>query len=381
MSADEERAAWLRLLLSPGVGRAFARRLLARHGSAAAIFQAERATLEQQAGRLAAVLLDEPEGLADHVKRLSAWLAGTPRRHLLTLGDPDYPALLLQAPDPPLMLFAEGRVELAQRPAVAIVGSRRASAQGLDNARRFARDLAGRGFTIVSGMAQGIDGAAHRGALDSEASTIAVVGTGLDRVFPPSHLELAQRIAAQGLLLSEFPLDTPPLPQNFPMRNRIIAGLSLGTLVVEAAVRSGSLITARLAADMGREVFAVPGSIHAEQSRGCHALLRQGAKLVEHCDDVLEELAAQVQAAAGVPRSTSAGSAPAAASPGGQGADDPDAQDPVLRALGHDPATLDQLVGRTGWSAAALGARLLELELNDAVSRLPGGLFQRRSKT
>jgi DNA processing protein len=381
MSADEERAAWLRLLLSPGVGRECARRLLALHGSAATIFQADRATLVQQAGRLAAALLDEPEGLADHVERLRAWLAGSPMRHLLTLGDPDYPALLLQAPDPPLMLFAEGRVELAQRPAVAIVGSRRASAQGLDNARRFARDLAARGFTIVSGMAQGIDGAAHRGALDSEASTIAVVGTGLDRVFPPSHLELAHRIAAQGLLLSEFPLDTPPLPQNFPMRNRIIAGLSLGTLVVEAAVRSGSLITARLAADMGREVFAVPGSIHAEQSRGCHALLRQGAKLVEHCDDVLEELAAQSQAAAGVPRSTSAGSAPAAASHGGHGAGDPDAQDPVLRALGHDPATLDQLVGRTGWSAAALSARLLELELNDAVSRLPGGLFQRRSKT
>jgi DNA processing protein len=374
MFADEETAAWLRLLLSPGVGRESARRLLALHGSAAAIFRVAPAVLEQQAGRLADALRDEPEGWADHLERLRTWLAVSPTRRVFTLGDAEYPALLLQTADPPLMLFAEGRVELARRPAVAIVGSRRASAQGLDNARRFARELADRGLTIVSGMAQGIDGAAHRGALDTEASTIAVVGTGLDRVFPPSHHELAHRIAARGLLLSEFPLDTAPLPQNFPMRNRIIAGLSLGTLVVEAAIRSGSLITARLAAEMGREVFAVPGSIHADQARGCHALLRQGAKLVERCDDVLEELAAQLPTAAAAPRTKSA-------DPASPGARAPDAQDPVLRALGHDPATLDQLVARTGWSAAALGARLLELELNDAVSRLPGGSFQRRSKT
>lgn len=371
MSADQERAAWLRLLLTPGLGREGARRLLALHGSATAIFQADRATLQEQAGRLAAALRAEPEGLAAQLARLAAWLAGSPNRSVVTLGEPDYPAMLLETHDPPLLLFAEGRLELAQRPALAIVGSRRASAQGLDTARRFALELASRGFTIVSGMAQGIDGAAHEGALGSEAGTVAVVGTGLDRVFPSEHAQLARRIAAQGLLLSEFPLDTPPLGQNFPLRNRIIAGLGLGTLVVEAALRSGSLITARLAAEMGREVFAVPGSIHAEQSRGCHALLRQGAKLVESFEDVLEELPARgPTSVTGVPAHASAPSTAAAA---------PDTHDPVLRALGHDPATLDQLVARTGWSAAALGARLLELELSDAVSRLPGGLFQRRS--
>jgi DNA processing protein len=371
VSADQDRAAWLRLLLTPALGREGARRLLALHGSAAAIFDADPAVLHEQAGRLAPALLAEPEALAAQLSRLGPWLQGGPNRRLVTLGDAEYPALLLESPDPPLLLFAEGRLELAQRPALAIVGSRRASAQGLDTARRLARELSSRGFTIVSGMAQGIDGAAHEGALGSEASTIAVVGTGLDRVFPPAHVQLARRIATQGLLLSEFPLDTPPLGQNFPMRNRIIAGLSLGTLVVEAAPRSGSLITARLATEMGREVFAVPGSIHADQSRGCHALLRQGAKLVESCEDVLEELPERV--AAGVAETPALTPAPPATPPGR------DTQDPVLRALGHDPATMDQLLARTGWSAAALGARLLELELSDTVSRLPGGLFQRRS--
>jgi DNA processing protein len=371
MSADPDSAAWLRLLLTPGLGRGTARRLLALHGGAAAIFAADAALLQAQAGRQAPGLLAEPETLAPQLERLAAWLAGGPSRRLVTLGDPLYPAALLQTPDPPLLLFAQGRIELAQRRALALVGSRRASAQGLDTARRLAHELAERGYTIVSGMAQGIDGAAHEGALGSEAGTIAVVGTGLDRVFPRLHLQLARRIAEQGLLLSEFPLDTPPLAQNFPMRNRIIAGLALGTLVVEAALQSGSLITARLAADMGREVFAVPGSIQAEQSRGCHALLRQGAKLVERWEDVVEELA-PAQAVATMPHEPASHHAEEPSAPR-------DERCPVLRALGHDPATLDQLADRTGWPPAELNARLLELELNDAVSRLPGGLFQRRS--
>lgn len=367
MSADTESAAWLRLLLTPGLGREAARRLLALHGGATAIFEADAELLREQAGRQAPGLLAEPDTLAPQLDRLAGWLAGEASRRLVTLGDPMYPAALLQTPDPPLLLFAQGRIELAQRRALALVGSRRASAQGLDTARRFAHELAERGYTIVSGMAQGIDGAAHEGALGSEAGTIAVVGTGLDRVFPRAHLQLARRIAEQGLLLSEFPLDTPPLAQNFPMRNRIIAGLSLGTLVVEAALQSGSLITARLAADMGREVFAVPGSIHAEQSRGCHALLRQGAKLVERWEDVVEELA------------PAAAAQPTGSQRPEERSDSREDHCPVLRALGHDPATLDQLSARTGWPPAALNARLLELELSDDVSRLPGGLFQRRS--
>jgi DNA processing protein len=258
-------------------------------------------------------------------------------------------------------LYVQGRRELLSRPSIAIVGSRNASLQGVDNARSFAAHLSREGWTIVSGLAFGIDGAAHEGGLDGSSSTIAVVGTGLDRVYPARHRQLAHRIARDGVLISEFAPGTPPLPSNFPMRNRIIAGLSRGTVVVEAALQSGSLITARLAAEAGREVFAVPGSIHSPLSRGCHALIRQGAKLVESAQDILEEL----QGAGLAPQSAvEAGTAPH--------------RDPILEALGHDPVTLDALCARTGWSAQELSARLLELELEDRVARLPGGLYQRR---
>jgi DNA processing protein len=281
---------------------------------------------------------------------------------VLSIGDSDYPAVLLQTPDPPLLLYVQGKVELLNRRSLAVVGSRNASAQGVDNARSFGAHLSQQGWTIVSGLAFGIDGAAHEGGLSGPGSTVAVVGTGLDRVNPARHRDLAHRIATAGVLVSEYAPGTPPLPQNFPMRNRIIAGLSRGTLVVEAALQSGSLITARQAAEYGREVFALPGSIHSPLSRGCHALIRQGAKLVESADDILEELQGRSVAAAADP-------APARV----------DRDDPVLQALGHDPATLDALCARTGWSARELSARLLELELEDRVARLPGGLYQRRS--
>jgi DNA processing protein len=258
----------------------------------------------------------------------------------------------------------QGGAEFLSRRSLAIVGSRNASAQGVDNARAFAAHLSRQGWTIVSGLAFGIDGAAHEGGLQGPGSTVAVVGTGLDRVYPARHRALAHRIAEAGVLVSEFAPGTPPLASNFPMRNRIIAGLARGTLVVEAALQSGSLITARQAADYGREVFAVPGSIHSPLSRGCHALIRQGAKLVESAEDILVEL----QGHAAVAEDGTAEPAPAGRS------------DPVLQALGHDPATLDALCARTGWSAQALSARLLELELEDRVARLPGGLYQRRSR-
>jgi DNA processing protein len=244
---------------------------------------------------------------------------------------------------------------------IAIVGSRNASAKRIDIARSFAAHLSGQGFAIVSGLAFGIDGAAHEGALAGPGGTVAVVGTGLDRVYPSRHRALAHRIAGHGALISEFAPGTPPLPQNFPMRNRIIAGLARGTLVVEAAQQSGSLITARLAAEAGREVFAVPGSIHSPLSRGCHALIRQGAKLVESAADILEELQPG--------RATPATQATTSAAQDG---------DAVLSAMGHDPVTLDALCARTGYSAQALSARLLELELGNHVARLPGGLYQRR---
>ncbi|MCB1998715.1 MAG: DNA-processing protein DprA, partial [Rhodoferax sp.] len=246
----------------------------------------------------------------------------------------------------------------------AIVGSRNATAQGLDHARAFARHFSDAGWTVVSGLASGIDGAAHEGALAGNSGTVAVIGTGPDTVYPSRHRRLAERIRARGLILSEYGPGTPALPLNFPRRNRIIASLSAGTLVVEATLQSGSLITARLAAEAGREVFAIPGSIHAPQARGCHALIRQGAKLVESANDVLEELQHPVQAALALDTLADA---------------DDEAPDALLQALGHDPVTLDALCARTGWDAATLNVKLLERELEGQVARLPGGLFQRRS--
>ncbi|AEG94809.1 DNA-processing protein DprA [Ramlibacter tataouinensis] len=372
----DELAAWLRLSLTPQVGSGTARRLLAAFGLPQNIFaQSHGALLAVAAPAQAQALLAEPPGLAAQVEATARWLAqARAERTLLTLADAAYPAALLQTEDPPLMLYLAGRRDQVSRAdgwprAIAMVGSRNATPQGLDNARQFARAFAQQGWTVVSGLALGVDGASHEGALDGAAAgalaTIAVVGTGLDRVYPRQHLELARRIAAQGLLVSEYPLGTPPLQPNFPKRNRIIAALSQGTLVVEAALQSGSLITARQAAEQGKEVFAIPGSIHSPQARGCHALIRQGAKLVETAQDVLEELVPQPTSRAAV--SGARGERPA------QEAGD----DPVLESMGHDPVTLDALVARTGMPPPALQARLLELELQGQVGRLPGGLFQR----
>ena len=385
----DELAAWLRLALTPGVGNGAARRLLAAFGLPADIFAQSEAAWQTcvtpaQARALAAV----PEELEALLQTTWQWLQaeGEPARAIVTLGDAAYPPALLATEDPPLLLyllgaprFVHGAGPFAPPRCLAMVGSRNPTAQGAEHARQFARVLRAAGLTIVSGLALGVDAAAHEGALldapdPDTPATIAVVGTGLDRVYPRANKDLAHRIARHGLLVSEYPLGTPPLPANFPKRNRIISGLSQGTLVVEAALQSGSLITARMAAEQGREVFAIPGSIHAPQSRGCHALLRQGAKLVESAEDVLEEL--RLPAAAPAP----AGDAPDATTPAPAG-DAPDATTPaqqeVLQALGFDPLGLDALVARTGLDAATLQVRLLELELDGRVARLPGGLFQR----
>lgn len=361
MSAPDDLDAWLRLLRTPGVGRGSARTLLAACGSAVGVFSASPATRQTLVGpALASALAEPPEGHDEHLAATRAW-AAEPSRHVITLGDPAYPPLLLETADPPLLLYAQGRLHLLAAPAIAIVGSRNPTAQGADNARAFASHLSQAGLTVVSGLALGIDGAAHEGGLAGRGATIAVMGTGADRIYPGRHRALAHRIAEQGLLLTEFPIGTPPLPEHFPMRNRIIAGLARGTLVVEAALPSGSLSTARAALEAGREVFAIPGSIHSPQSRGCHALIKQGAKLVESADDVLGELDWRK-------------ARPTVALPDGESI-----HDPLLDALGHDPATLDALGARTGMGAADLNARLLELELDGLVARLPGGLFQRRS--
>ncbi|MCX7255690.1 MAG: DNA-processing protein DprA [Polaromonas sp.] len=388
----QELQAWLRLTLTPGVGNATARKLLAAFGSAQAVFEQSSLTLRQLGSeKLASALQTEPPTLAALLQTTRDWLQAGSNRRIATLGDAAYPAALLNIEDPPLMLYMLGTLCTCTDTAatlarsLAIVGSRNPTPQGESNARQFAKAFGEAGLCVVSGLALGIDGAAHDGALLGGGETIAVVGTGLDRVYPKKHLALAHRIARQGMLISEFPLGTPPLTANFPKRNRIISGLSLGTLVVEAALKSGSLITARLAAEQGKEVFAIPGSIHSPQSRGCHALIKQGAKLVEVAQDVLEELRLTPVGA-----DRDGGDFPdSGAAPGlldaADGADPDDADDAppggpqsaLLAALGFDPVSLDALQARCGLATAQLQAQLLELELDGALARLPGGLFQR----
>lgn len=380
MDADE-LASWLRLYLTPGVGPRLACKLLAAFGQPHQIFSQPPVALHQFVGdSLTEALLQPPAALPEQLARCGKWLAlsdedGVQRR-IVPLGEDDYPPQFLHTEDPPLLLFLMGRLELLPqcKSSLAIVGSRNPTPQGLLNARQFSRTLSDAGYTIVSGLALGIDAAAHEGALEAapgrpdDLLTLAVVGTGLDRVYPAQHRQLAHRIAGHGILLSEYLLGTPPLSENFPRRNRLISALSLGTLVVEAAVQSGSLITARLAVEQGKEVFAIPGSIHAAQSRGCHALIRQGAKLVESAQDILEELPALRRTDV-----TEVGVEPCASAS--------DAPDPLFDALGTDPCSLDVLQARCGLAIPELQARLMALELEGHVTRLPGGLFQRLFQT
>lgn len=362
MIERDELRAWLRLLETPQLGRVSVRRLLAAFGSPQGVFDASHDAVCVAAGVAAAdSLLAEPDGLEALVERTLAWLDESPRRAIVTLGDAAYPGSLLETADPPLMLYLQGRIELLAADSIAVVGSRNPTRQGIDNARAFAGHLSQAGLAIVSGLALGIDGAAHEGGLQGPGSTIAVVGTGLDRVYPKRHLNLAHRIADGGLIVSEYSLGSPPLGPHFPQRNRLIAGLARATLVVEATLQSGSLITARLAAEAGREVYVIPGSIHAPQSRGCHLLIKQGAKLVDQAQDILEDLRPSL-------------------APGRKAQSAPDPAEPadaLLQALGYDPLTLDALAARTGIAPAELSAKLLELELDGRVARLPGQQFQR----
>jgi DNA processing protein len=298
----------------------------------------------------------------DAVARALDWASGA-QHFVVTLADEIYPRALLEIPDPPPLLYAHGKLELLQQPALAIVGSRNASAQGESNAEHFAKALSEAGLTVVSGLALGIDAAAHRGGLAARGSTIAVLGTGIDIVYPNRNAELAAEIARSGLLVSEFPLGTPAIAHNFPRRNRLISGLARGCLVVEAAVASGSLITARCAADQGRDVFAIPGSIHSPLSKGCHALIKTGAKLVESAEDVLAELA---------------GFKPSGSASTVRGESEPASG--LLAAMGHDPVDVDSLCARAGLSAEQVASELLRLELDGRVTALPGGLYQRLEK-
>jgi DNA processing protein len=435
---DSELGAWLRLSLARGLKPAALRVLLARFGLPDALLAqpfAELAHATDPATARAVLAPPEP-GLRDYVARVLAWRA-LPGNHVVTLDDPAYPPMLLTMPDPPPLLYVVGRLASLHVKSVAIVGSRNATPQGVDDARRFARVLSNAGLAVVSGLALGIDAAAHLGALEGCGGTIAVTGTGADLVYPAAHQQLAARIGSTGAIVSEWPLGTPARPAHFPQRNRLIAGLSGGVLIVEAAMRSGSLITARLANEMGRDVFAIPGSIHSPLSRGCHRMIKQGARLVETPEEVLEELgvagagatevaveavgwttgtramsaarAAVREAASGIrsddhPRGSrrtdygqtaplwsesdamSAVAAPSApdVAPSSAAIAAPEAPRPpseaerqVLDALGYAPATLEMLANRTDMTDTLLQGALLGLELAGRLSVLPGGWFMR----
>ena len=406
----DELNGWLRLTLTPGVGNSTARKLLGAFGLPQTVFEQPLAALLQVVGPgQAAALRSEPPELAELLAVTWDWLQasgdGAAQRHIVVLGDADYPASLLALDDPPLMLYllgagcfsptsAAAQTRSASKAthsiasawagaltnSIAVVGSRNPTPQGAVNARLFAKAMGQAGLTVVSGLALGVDGAAHEGALESlspgaqRLATIAVVGTGLDRVYPGRHRDLAHRIAQHGLLISEYPLGTPPLTANFPKRNRIIAGLAQGTLVVEAALKSGSLITARLTVEQGKEVFAIPGSIHATQARGCHSLIKQGAKLVESAQDVLEEM----KITPDLPKMHDAIAASASID---EAEDMPETETSLLQWLGFDPVGLDALQARCGLDTANLQAQLMTLEIDGQVARLPGGLFQRLTVT
>jgi len=364
MTQDPGLASWLQLTLTPGLGAAALRGLLKQFGLPREILARRRSELAAFTSSSVLEALDS-DSVRDAVSRALQW-AAHPGHGVITLADDSYPRALLEIPDPPPLLYAVGRAELLQHPCFAIVGSRNASVQGARNAEGFAQALSDAGLAIVSGMAVGIDAAAHRGGLAGAASTIAVLGTGVDIVYPRRNAGLAQEIATRGLLLSEFALGSGPVAHHFPRRNRLISGLSRGCLVVEAALASGSLITARVAADQGREVFAIPGSIHSPLSKGCHALIKSGAKLVESADDVLSELA---------------GFRPSGyASTTAVERDAKTADGTLLAHMGHDPVDVDSLCLRAGMSAEQVSSELLRLELDGHVTALPGGLYQRLEK-
>lgn len=358
----DDTAYWLALLRAPGIGPVHCQALLARFGNPRAVFEQHRTVGEP---RISSSLDSTPW---DAVDRDLRWLE-RPDRHLVTLHDPRYPPLLKEIHDPPPALFVSGDPDRLRQWQVALVGSRNPTPAGRETAAGLAAALVRHGLAVTSGLAAGIDAAAHRGALAADGITVAVAGTGLDRVYPARHRRLAGEIAGHGALLSEFPLGTPPLPEHFPRRNRIISGLTLGTVVIEAAVRSGSLITARTALEQGREVFAVPGSIHNPLAHGCHALIRAGAKLVEDIHDILEELgplAGAVNADTG----------------GRSGANDGLGADAraVLEQIDYDVTSIDVLVERTGYPVEQLCPILLELELANYISPAPGGAYARRTE-
>nr|WP_242538597.1 DNA-processing protein DprA [Trinickia acidisoli] len=439
----EDLSAWLALATARRLAPAALRLLLSAFGDARTLIAQPFRALAETAGNPAARAIASAAraDVREQFERTRNWCA-LPGNALVALDDPSYPNALLNMHDPPPLLYVSGGLAWLHAPSVAIVGSRNATPQGIDDAARFARELAGAGLVIVSGLALGVDAAAHRGALEAGGTTVAVVGTGADLVYPAKHRALAHEIAAHGAIVSEWPLGTPAKPAHFPQRNRLIAGMTQGVLVVEAALRSGSLITARLANEMGRDVFAIPGSIHAPLSRGCHRLIKEGAMLTETPDDVLAELGLASGPPAGVLRADTAAAAPIVAAstehalvakpkeavrPAACGSPNPRrrphtgigeprdaplppaaslplfdaAADPptptqrrtqtparslsapaarLLEALGHAPAALEILAARTEMDSATLQGALLELELRGHLTAQPGGRYVRHER-
>lgn len=361
---DQDWRDWLRLSLTKGVGNETGRKLLSVFGLPEHIFRAGLADLLAHVPeKIARALLAAPD---DHMLRqidlTSAWLQIS-GNNLLSLADQAYPKNLLSIPDPPILLYAKGRLELLTTQTIAVVGSRNATAQGISNAEKFSESLSQGGLCISSGLAAGIDAAAHTGALRGTGSTIAVIGTGADIVYPARNRQLAHQIVESGCLISEYPLGMPAVASNFPRRNRIISGLAQGVLVVEAAAQSGSLITARMAAEQGRDVFAIPGSIHSPLAKGCHQLIKQGAKLVESAQDILDEIGF-------VPFTSEMPSSSTELAFDGESAK-------LLMFIGYDPVHIDVLAMRSGDNVMTLSAQLLDLELQGHIETLPGGMIQR----
>lgn len=364
----EELALWIRLAQTPGVGPETARKLLAAFGLPEQIFSSSFSALDKVVSqRVAHALLAPPSDVTlALIDKTLDWSAQA-GNHVVTLADDGYPPALLDIPDPPLMLYAKGRLALLSAAALAVVGSRNATAQGIANASQFSQALSQAGLTIISGMALGIDAAAHQGGMCGAGSTVAVIGTGADIVYPARNRSLAHQIADTGCIVTEYPLGMPAIAANFPRRNRIISGLAHGVLVIEAALQSGSLITARMAGEQGRDVFAIPGSIHSPLSKGCHLLIKQGAKLVESAQDILEELHHFTPA----PVADGAAAPPVDANP----------KNPLtsrlLAAMGFDPVDMDTLAQRSGFDIATVSTQLLTLELEGLVERLPDGAYRR----
>jgi len=376
MKNPEELKSWIKLWRVSGVGSKYFQRLLDSFDSPADVFNASSSSLKHAgiSQNLANAILDDKD--SDSATTDLEWLNTADDHYIISIQCPEYPTLLKQTDSPPPLLYVHGNLSIINDPQLAIVGSRNPTQSGMTSAYDFSKHLGQTGLCITSGLALGIDGSAHQGALDANAPTIAVIATGIDRVYPAKHRNLAHQIVENGAIISEFPIGTQPRSSNFPRRNRIISGLAHGTLVVEAALKSGSLITARLASEQGREVFAIPGSIHNPLAKGCHQLIRQGAKLVENAQDILEEMSAVIDLSKIDQSPITTTSEKTEISTENKKDEDPDNQ-LLLGKMGYDAISIDTLVASTGFKPESIAAMLLILELQNKVSSNGGGTYTR----